>query len=134
MDSILCELCFSDGDAHESRQQKEFLLPGICYTIRKLLTPSYISVLHLSESLKTALVFLGTNYGSTYSMSKCYNRNLIHFNGTPVKTYSVVFQSKDVIVLLFIRRKIKGRDKNPTPCKIQYPMKNCNQRYFPVSH
>jgi len=41
-----------------------------------------------------------------------------------VKTYSIVYHGKDDIVQVFNRLKIKGRDKNPTPCKIQYPMKN----------
>ena len=91
---------------------------------RKIFTSFVYLRIELAGLAKNGLIFSGANYGSTYSMSKYYNWNVIHFNGMPVKTYFIVFHSKDVMVLLFSRRKIKGRDKNPTPCKIQYPMKN----------
>jgi len=46
----------------------------------------------------------------------------------------MVHHCKDAFVLAEVAEKIEGRDKNPTPFKIQYPMKNLNQRYCAASH
>ena len=55
-----------------------FFLLVICYTITKNIYSFVYLRIELVGIAKNSLIFLGANYGSTYSLSKYYNRNLIH--------------------------------------------------------